>query len=132
METVVLKGEDFKTIHNTLWAMQYKGMDAVTAAETIREALKDAYDQDSAKFDSKHEHYESVRDYLGLRSIWSIYSVEDLNQPHPYAGAAEVCYRDHWGDEPVYETIMGPTWADLYSAADRCIQRSGDGSSHLY
>ena len=143
METVVLKGEDFKTVHNTLCELrsvqeQLCGVINESMAQKLHSVIRgfeaglaDAYQQDNAKFDSKHEHYGSVRDYLGLRSIWSIYSVEDLNQPHPYAGAAEVCYRDHWGDGPVYETIPGPTWADLYSAADRCIQRSGDGH-HIF
>ena len=50
---VTLTAEEFKTIHNTLWAMQYDGMDAVTGAEKIREALKGAYDQESAAFDRK-------------------------------------------------------------------------------
>ncbi len=36
---VTLTAEEFKTIHNTLWAMQYQGMDGKTGAEKIREWL---------------------------------------------------------------------------------------------
>jgi hypothetical protein len=127
---VTVRAEDFKTIHNTLWEMQYRGMPSEQAAERIREALKDAYHQEHRAFEVKHEHFDAVRVGAGFKSIWSIYEVSDLSQPHPYT-AAEICYRDHWGDGPVYETIGGSTWADLYAAADRCIQRSGD-THHIF
>jgi hypothetical protein len=124
---VTLSKEDFKTIHNTLWEMQYRGMSSEVGAELIRAALQKAYEQDHAAFERKHQQFDAVRVGAKLQSIWSIYEVDDLSQPHPYVGATEVCYRDHWGDAPVHETIPGPTWADLYTAADRCIARSGDG-----
>jgi hypothetical protein len=63
--------------------------------------------------------------------VWSIYEVEDLGQPHPYKGAMQICYRDHWGDEPVFRAITGTTWADLYAAADRAILESGD-QHHIF
>ena len=124
---VTITAEDFKTIHNTLWELEYQGLDGVVGAERIRAALQAAYAQDNTAFERKHDHYHTVQQQLGLKTIWSIYEVSDLNQPHPHVNAAEICYRDHWGDSAVYETIPGPTWRDLYRAADRCIQRSGDG-----
>lgn len=123
---VTISAEDFKTIHNTLWEMQYRGMSGEVGAERIRAALKAAYEQDDRAFKTKHDHYDAVRQGAKLKSTWSIYEVSDLSQLHPYVDAQTVHYRDHWGEEPVTETIGGPTWADLYAAADRCIQRSGD------
>jgi len=126
---VTITAEDFKTIHNTLWELEYNSLDGVVGAERIRAALGAAYAQDDADFDSKMDYYNRFKKANGLRTIWSIYElpVHGFLGDHPYVGAAEICYRDHWGDEPVYETIQGSTWADLYRAADRCIQRSGDG-----
>ena len=126
---VVVSAEDFKTIHNTLWELEYQGLNGKVGAERIRAALGAAYAQDDADFDSKMDYYNRFKEANGLRTIWSIYElpVHGFLGDHPYVGAAEICYRDHWGDEPVYETIQGPTWADLYRAADRCVQRSGDG-----
>lgn len=143
METVTLYAEDFKTVHNTLCELRsvqqrLTGVINNELADQLHRVikgfeagLKNAYDQDSAGFDRKHEHYAEVKRQLGLRSIWSVYDVSDLAAAHPYTAARELCYRDHWGDEAVYETIPGDTWASLFVAADRCIQRSGD-DHHIF
>ncbi len=124
---VTLTAEEFKTIHNTLWAMQYDGMDAVTGAEKIREALKGAYDQESAAFDRKFEHYDSVRKDLGLDTIWSITEVDNLNERHPFPSDAFVVYKNHWGEnKQVHCAVYGGTWAAVYVAANACIRDSGD------
>ena len=138
METVTLYAEDFKTVHNTLCELRFlqerlTGVINTELADRLQtvvrgfeQGLKNAYDQEHAQFEEKNDHYHSVQQQLGLRSIWSIYEVKDLAAEHPYTQAREICYRDHWGEEPIYETIEGNTWAALYVAADRCIQRSGD------
>lgn len=124
---VVVTAEDFKTIHNTLWELEYQGLSGRVGAERIRSALKSAYAQDHAAFERKHDYFAAVQAGAKLKSIWSIYKVEDFGQQHPYHCADTMVYTDHWGNKPVEEPILGKTWADLYSAADRCIQRSGDG-----
>ncbi len=138
METVTLYAEDFKTVHNALCELRsvqqrLTGVINDQLADQLNkvikgfeQGLKNAYEQDNAAFEEKNDHYHSVQQQLGLRSIWSIYEVKDLAAEHPYTAAREICYRDHWGEEPIYETIEGNTWAALYVAADRCIQRSGD------
>jgi len=140
METVTLHSQDFKTVHNTLCELrdlqrmvveQPLGDLLLKIVRQFEQGLENAYKQDEAAFDTKMDHYSDIKQQLGLRSIWSIFEVEDLNQQHPYAAAVEVCYRDHWGEQPVYEMIPGPTWLDLYRAADRCIQRSGD-AHHIF
>ena len=124
---VMLTAEEFKTIHNTLWAMQYQGMDGKTGAEKIREALAGAYKQDREAFDRKGQHYTNVKAELGIRgSDWSIYEVDNLSERHPFEGADRVVYRDHWGEQPVQCSINGLTWAALWVAANACIRDSGD------
>ena len=141
METVTLRGEDFKTVHNTLCELRslvqrmthsmIKIDDVQRIIAGFEAGLRDAYDQDEQAFDQKLEHYQVIQQQEGLRSIWSIYSVEELGEPHPYLDAEQVVYKDHWGAAAVCEAIPGGTWIDLYIAADRCIQRSGD-QHHIF
>ena len=123
---VTLKAEEFKAIHNTLWAMEYQGMDAKTAAEKIRAALSGAYAQESKAFSRKSDHFSSVKEDLGLQTIWSIYEVDNLSERYPFEGIATVTYKDHWGKEPVVKPVNGLTYAALYVAADAAIRDSGD------
>jgi hypothetical protein len=128
---VTLTANEFKQIHNTLWAMQYDGMSADTGAEKIREALRGAYEQEKQDDDRKREHYEQVCQDLGLVTVWSIYEVKDLNARHPFEGVKEVVYRNHWGERTVRVPINGLTWAALYVAANAAIRDSGD-DHHIF
>lgn len=145
METVTLHSEDFRTVHNTLCELRsvqerLTGVISNELAEQLHgvikgfeQGLKNAYEQDNAAFDSKMDYYSDFQSQNGLRTIWSIYElpVHGFLSDHPYPAAREICYRDHWGETAVYETIEGGTWADLYRAADRCIRRSGD-DHHIF
>ena len=85
-------------------------------------------------FDRKYDHFDAKAKELGLRSVWSIYEVADLDNLHPYGEGVEVAYvkdRDHWGDKTVHTVVKGNTWADLFVAADNCIRNSGD-NHHIY
>lgn len=134
-----ITAEEFKTIHNALC-----NLDSVTrqledvlkpelfeklakAGSTIREGLQGAYRQDNEAFETKNNHYDRIKEELGLRAIWSLYEVDNLSDRHPFEGATKVVYKDHWGDTPIEKTINGATWAALYVAADACIRESGDG-----
>lgn len=129
---VTIKAEDFKTIHNVLWELQYRdGVDVDAAVEKIRGALEDAYTQESNVFERKNNHYSQVKEELGAQSIWSIYEIADLDQPHPYQSGLFVSYKDHWGAEAQHCAVYGNTWRDLYRAADNCIRNSGD-EHHIF
>ena len=130
--SVTLSPDEFKVLHNSLCdlnglASRHPEIEAVV--ERIRKvALKSAYEQENQDFDSKWQHYDRVRSQLGLRSSWSLYQVADLDQHHPYPGAAYVVYDEHWGESgEVVKKINGRTWAALWVAADSAIQASGDG-----
>jgi len=145
MQTVTLKAEDFRTVHNTLCELRNVEMQLNTVInESMAQrlhavikgfelGLKNAYEQDNAQFESKMDYYHQFQLDNKLKTVWSIYElpIHGFLKDHPYAAARSICYRDHWGEEPVYETIEGPTWADLYRAADRCIRRSGD-DHHIF
>ena len=129
METVTLKGEDFKVLHNTLWELGNINDDRVQAlVERIRTvALKDAYAQDNAQFDSKMDYYGEFQRQNGLAAIWSVYDLpaHGFLSDHPFPSDAFVVYQGH--HVPVY----GQTWGDVYRAADRAIELSGDGH-HIF
>ena len=123
---VTLKAEDFKAIHNALWAIQYGSKDVEEQIEIIRGALKDAYAQENDDFERKNQHFSSVKQDLGLQTIWSMYEISDLNEQHPFEGITTVTYKDHWGDKPIVKPVNGLTYAALYVAADAAIRDSGD------
>ena len=141
METVTLHAEDFKKVHNTLCDLRslvermthsmIKIDDVQRIVEGFEQGLADAYAQDNDAFSRKHDYYDTVRQTQGYRAIWSIYEVADLGEQHPYTGALQVVYKDHWGEKAIYEEITGDRWVDLYAAADAAIAKSGDGH-HIF
>ena len=128
--SVTLSPDEFKVLHNSLCdlnglAGRHPEIEAVV--ERIRKvALKSAYEQENQDFDAKWQHYDRVRSQLGLRTSWSLYQVADLDQRHPFEGAAYVVYDEHWGQSEVVKSINGLTWAALWVAADAAIRDSGD------
>ncbi len=134
---VTLTAEEFKNLHNALCELRSVVEDMThsmvkidrvqNVVEQFETSLAGAYVQDTEAFSNKYSHYEQARLQLGLNSVWSIYEVEDLASPHPFGDVIQIAYKDHWGDEPVFAEVIGKTWADLYAAADICIEKSGDG-----
>jgi len=124
---ITVTKDEFKAIHNTLWELQYRGLDGAIGAERIREALKSAYEQDNAAFDAKWRQYDHWREHYGLKTSWSLFEVESMTQLHDYGDAEYVVYDEHWGEGgEVVRKIDGRDWNALYRAADAAIQASGD------
>lgn len=138
-----ITAEDFKTIHNAVCEIRsvYETIQGVVrepisdklagAIREIEQGLADAYKQDETSFDAKSAHYESIASDLGLRSVWSIYEVANLNDRYPFEGVDRVVYKDHWGKKPVSSSVNGLTYAALYVAANACIRDSGD-DHHIF
>ena len=137
---VTLTAEEFKTIHNALCQMRtvHQSLQSVirepildkfsAAIRDMEKGFKGAYEQDNQAFDSKWNHYDSVKSDLGLRTSWSLYEVENLSQRHSFPDATYVVYDQHWGESgEVVKAINGSTWAALWVAADAAIRDSGDG-----
>jgi hypothetical protein len=138
METVTLSGEDFKIIHNTLCDLRnlvqrmdesmIKTQEFDRIIEGFQMGLKNAYAQDEDQFDRKMDYFDSFKTENGLRSIWSIYEVSDDSgffDLHPWQGARVLVYQGKTA------SIKGPTWGDLYRAADEAIDLSGD-DHHIF
>lgn len=124
---VTLTADEFKTLHNALYALGNVDNEQVAQqVEIIRGALKGAYDQENDAFDRKHSHYGQVRKELGLKAVWSIFEVDNLSDRHSFEGVRTVTYKDHWGSKPVVTEINGGTYAALFVAANACIRDSGD------
>ena len=137
METVTLRGEDFKIIHNTLCDLRnlvdrmersmIKTQEFDRIIEGFQMGLADAYEQDGSAFDRKTDYYNQFREDNGLKAIWSIFELEEHGFlfNHPWEGAKVLVYKGKTAP------IEGPTWADLYRAADLVIKRSGD-DHHIF
>ena len=132
METVTLSGNDFKTIHNTLCDLRnvvqrmerslIKVEEFERIIEGFEKGLRNAYDQDEDAFDRKMEYYTEFKRENGLNAVWSIYDLEEHGFlfNHPWEGASVLVYQN------TTVKIQGPTWADLYRAADLAIEESDD------
>lgn len=138
-----ITAEEFRTIHNALWEL-----DSVTqqledilkpelftqlarAGAAIRKGLDSAYAQDNQAYETKSNHYDSVKKDLGLRSEWSIFDIDNLNERHPFEGVRTVVYADNWGGVNASCQVNGLTWAALWVAADAAIRNSGD-EHHMF
>ena len=128
-----LTAEEFKVLHNSLWELS--NIDHPKVAELVErirsQALAGAYEQDNRAFERKHDQYRHWQKHYDLKTVWSIYEVENMTLCHPYKDALQVAYVDHWGDEPVFVEIQGKDWNALYRAADEAIRRSGD-QHHIF
>ena len=125
MEAVSLTAEEFRQIHNALCFARADNVDETV--ETIRGALANAYVQENSVFDAKMDYYREFQRDNDLAAIWSIYElpVHGFLSDHPYKGAVTMTYQG------CHAVIKGPTWADLYRAADSVIDQSGD-DHHIF
>lgn len=81
--------------------------------------------------DSHVQYCAEIAQQNGLRhSTWSI-SDTMFTEPHPYPGARMLQY-DGTGDvDGIFRPIEGPTWFDLWKAADAALGQSAD-KAHRY
>lgn len=138
-----LSSQDFSDVHNALCQLRSmkanlsqctQHADQVNQLNNIiilfERGLAGAYRQELADFDRKSDYYSEIKDQRQFRSIWSMFAVDNLDQPHPFA-STQLIYTAHWGAKSVEVPIQGPTWQDLWSAADSAIRLSGD-SHHIF
>ncbi len=137
MESVMISGSDFKTIHNTLCELRsivkrmehsmIKSDELERVVEGFEIGLRDAYDQDNSQFEEKMNYYGRFQDDNDLEAVWSIYELPlyGFLQDHPYPSDVSVVYQGHRAP------VEGRTWGDLYRAADQCVRLSGD-SHHIF
>ena len=143
---VVVKAEDFKTIHNALCSLRnVKEQLEVMLNERnvsilskvvndIHFALKDAYSQEEADFNKKRIAYEAIGSRHSFVSVWSMFEIEDLTAPHPFDGVSMMVHYDS-DYAPIQMSIQDSTrpgtWLDLWRTADKLIKMSGV-HNHIY
>ena len=141
--SVTLTAEEFKLIHNGLCGLRStteilsnvlntKVLDRLLAAQkNIEVGFKNAYKQEDQDYTEKSDHYEAIKADRGFKSDWSVFSVADLLQPHKYTGTKNLIYRSHWGAGEIVVPVEGQSWVDLWTAADKAINASGD-DHHIF
>jgi len=135
---ITLTHAEWTRIHNALCRaesmcqsvldMLKNGPEMRAALDEIRMSLAPAYNQDTDAFDRKMNYYRQHQEDTGFESIWSIYDVSEDSgffNLHPWQGAATLIYQGY------AVQIEGPTWGDLYRAADQAIALSED-SHHIF
>ena len=98
--------------------------------ELLNKGLASAYEQDEAVYQATANHYDEMSNELGVKSIWSMSEIKDLRAPHPWPDHQLISYQG-WGEGEVKVRIQGPLWMDLWKAADKAIQMSGD-THHIF
>jgi hypothetical protein len=134
-----LTSDEFSTIHNAKCslhsvAQRLEGVinDAlhkqlIDAIAELDRGLERAYELDDQVVDRNCEHYDGIADEIGIRtSSWSMHEVPDLNANHPFGDKELLAYSKHFGLGEVKVFIEGPTWKDLWFAAEAAIRLSGD------
>ena len=134
---ISLTQPEWNQIHNALCRAELmyesvfdvlkNGPEMREALDAVRQSLAPAYQQDSAKFDHQFDHCREVQSVNGFQSVWSLDTVADFDQPHPFRSDVFVKYTEHWGDNKDHHyPVQGTTWLDIWRAADLAIQASGD------
>lgn len=114
-----------QTLHPELLAKLTKSLELVSTGFAGVRA------QESEASMNRHDHYEDVRISQGFRSVWSEYSVNNLNDQHTLGKNAKIHYRDHWGDRDFTLPVEGDTWLAVYLVAEKLINDSGD-DHHIF
>ncbi len=139
----VLTKEDFSKVHNARCELHaiLQTMDGVIhpkiherlqkAFDLLTEGLTSAYEAEDVAFSRISSHHTDIGEKNGFSSIWSIDHVQDLTANHPFSERTILSYKDHWGKKEVRVAIEGPTWVDLWRAADIAIKQSGD-NHHIF
>jgi hypothetical protein len=134
---ISLTKAQWREVHNALCAVESQtrgifdvlkhGTQLRDAVESLRSALGPAYEQEDQQWDQRFTYCDNIKLHNGFDAIWSAEDV-DFSAPHPFAADAEIVYRAHWGDvKDRHYPISGPTWLDVYRAADLAMRESGDG-----
>jgi hypothetical protein len=137
---VTLTAQQFTQLHNALCSLRsvHEQLSSVLnkqlsdplidAINEIDQSLVTAYAAEDMFVDNQMNYFEQVAAEQEFGSVWSLWEVRSMTDAHPYVGATEISYTVlHQSSQcEVRTAIRGNTWLDLWRAADRAIQASGD------
>lgn len=79
--------------------------------------------------------WDEIGQQLGAKSRWSLFDEAGTNPDEVgiHGSNLTLVYTDHWGKAGEVKTSMpdNPTWRQMYVAADKLIQESGD-ENHIF
>lgn len=138
MNSVELTGDEFKAIWNAKCSLAHLlyTLEDVLAAPLLKDLRKIKNEIDSAvsrpialkdaEDERRQSHYRAVAEEMGYASIWSIYSVPNLRDAHPYKSACTLVYQGKSRD--ITHCV---SWGDLWHESEMLIADSGD-SHHVF
>lgn len=134
-----LSKNEFSDVHNAkckLYSLLQKlnGVVHSSIQQELEEAislfergLESAYKAEDEAADAAEAAADRVKKNLKLKnSVWAMPEVLFFDEPHRWPGRDTLRYCTLWGSSDVVVKINGPTWADLWVAADAAIRLSGD------
>lgn len=101
------------------------------AKKYIKEGMASINDQRQKEFDYKYKMFSKHQEANKLRSTWSIYEIESLDDDSGIM-ASKLVYDGGWGKKVEAELPREAiTYARLWEIADRLIKESGD-NQHVF
>lgn len=144
MSTYTINDEQVRNFHNALCDLNlFKqrmedtlSKDALNefyrAYNAFSEAFKPVREEADRRWEEKYEHYSKVREMNNLKSIWSMFEVDNVFDLSGLQ-AEKLIYEDHWGGKQVTVNLPGGNlqfW-DLWKAAEEAIINSND-THHIF
>lgn len=137
--------EDFTNLHNAKYQLSTAiGQLQETLSPTLvqqldkglslfKAGMENIYMQERTDFDRKNKMYDQIGRLNNFRSVWSIYSVADMEQTAPGLDTCTTLKHDNNFEKDVAVPLKAgsKTWFDLWQAADKAIRESGD-LHHLF
>lgn len=94
--------------------------DLYRAIQQLGTLFKELADQHDDSFETRFEKLKEIKTESGFITIWSMYEIEDLDEPHRFTQSKEICINE------IVVDIKGNTWYDLWAATDEAVEQSGD------
>ena len=118
-------------LEEVLAATQIEGIQK--GISMIMNAFAPLREESDRRHNQKYEMYQAYGETHNFKSVWSVYSVESMDDLCDFNGSYLV-YSGHWGEKgPVRIKLpQGKlTWGEMWAFADCAIRESGD-EHHIF
>ena len=92
----------------------------------LEESFEICEKQSEVSWKKRYDEFDQLRQQLNLTTVWCLYEIDDLGDPHPFEGAREIYV---WGGRPAKESVIeipGSSWLDLWIATDQAVNAVGE------
>jgi hypothetical protein len=98
---------------------------------TIHQTFKPYWNAKDVAFDREIVALENVAQEHGLRSVWSMSSVQAAQMNEPCSLKIKKLTYESWGATQTRDIKGKPTWLEIWKIADEMMRDSGDGH-HIF